>query len=124
MAFNCLDIVCLKMKNLNQDMLKRLELLYSLIQGQVCYFLYLYGDGKNFRMNNNFYSLYLRKNFKKLIATSQLYILFTNLQPDSTYGITQKISYQLKDKISLNFFVNKSLTNEIFNRTFGIQFNF
>ena len=112
------------MKNLSQDMLKRLELLYSLIQGQVCYFLYLYGDGKNFRMNNNFYSLYLRKNFKKLIATSQLYILFTNLQPDSTYGITQKISYQLKDKISLNFFVNKSLTNEIFNRTFGIQFNF
>ena len=87
-------------------------------------FLYLYGEGKNFRMNNNFYSLYLRKNFKKLIATSQLYILFTNLQPDSTYGITQKISYQLKDKISLNFFVNKSLTNEIFNRTFGIQFNF
>ena len=87
-------------------------------------FLYLHGEGKNFQMNNNFYSLYFRKNFNNLITTTQLYILFTNLQSDSLYGIAQKISYQIKDKIILNFFVNKSLTNEVFNRTFGVEFNF
>ena len=87
-------------------------------------FLYIHGEGKNFFMNNNFYSIYFRKSFKKLVTTSQLYILFTNLKPESTHGIAQKISYQLKDKISLNFFINKSLTDEVFNNTFGIQFNF
>jgi hypothetical protein len=50
--------------------------------------------------------------------------LFTSLEPNSSYGIAQKISYQLKEKISLNFFINKSLTNEIFNKTFGVQFYF
>ena len=87
-------------------------------------FLYLHGEGKNFEMSNNFYSVYFRKSFNKLVTNSQLYILFTSLEPDSSYGIAQKISYQLKDKISLNFFINKSLTDEIFNKTFGIQFYF
>lgn len=87
-------------------------------------FLYLHGEGKNFEMNNNFYSVYFRKTFKKLVSNSQIYILFTSLEPDSSYGIAQKISYRLKDKISLNFFINKSLTNEVFNKTFGIQFYF
>ena len=87
-------------------------------------FLYLYGEGKNFEMSNNFYSVYFRKKFNKLVTNSQLYILFTSLQLDSSYGIAQKISYQLKDKISLNFFINKSLTDDIFNKTFGIQFYF
>jgi len=87
-------------------------------------FLYLHGEGKNFEMNNNFYSVYFRKTFNKLVANSQFYILFTSLEPDSSYGIAQNISYKLKDKISLNFFINKSLTNEVFNRTFGIQFYF
>ncbi len=87
-------------------------------------FLYLHGEGKNFEMNNNFYSVYFRKTFNKLVANSQFYILFTSLEPDSSYGIAQNISYKLKDKISLNFFINKSLTNEVFNKTFGIQFYF
>lgn len=87
-------------------------------------FLYLHGEGKNFEMNNNFYSVYFRKTFNKLVANSQFYILFTSLEPDSSYGIAQNISYKLKDKISLNFFINKSLTSEVFNRTFGIQFYF
>ena len=87
-------------------------------------FLYLHAEGKNFEMSNNFYSVYFRKKFNKLVTNSQLYILFTSLQPDSSYGIAQKISYQLKDKISLNFFINKSLTDDIFNKTFGIQFYF
>ena len=86
--------------------------------------LYLHGGGKNFEMNNNFYSVYFRKSFYKLVTNSQLYILFSSLVPDSSYGIAQKISYQLKDKISLNFFINKSLTDDIFNKTFGIQFYF
>ena len=87
-------------------------------------FLYLHAEGKNFEMINNFYSLYLKKTFKKLITNSQFYILFTSLEPNSPFGIAQKISYQLKEKISLNFFINKSLTSEIFNKTFGIQFYF
>ena len=87
-------------------------------------FLYLHAEGKNFEMINNFYSLYLKKTFKKLITNSQFYILFTSLEPNSPYGIAQKISYQLKEKISLNFFINKSLTSDIFNKTFGIQFHF
>ena len=87
-------------------------------------FLYLHGEGNNFEMNNNFYSVYFRKTFNKLVANSQFYILFTSLEPDSSYGIAQNISYKLKDKISLNFFINKSLTSEVFNRTFGIQFYF
>ena len=87
-------------------------------------FLYLHAEGKNFDMNNNFYSIYFRKKFRKLITLSQFYILFTSLEPNSSYGIAQKISYQLKEKISLNFFINKSLTNEIFNKTFGVQFYF
>lgn len=87
-------------------------------------FLYLHGEGKNFEMSNNFYSVYFRKKINKLVTNSQLYILFTSLQLDSSYGIAQKISYQLKDKISLNFFINKSLTDDIFNKTFGIQFYF
>jgi hypothetical protein len=87
-------------------------------------FLYLHGEGKNFKMNNNFYSLYFMKKFDKLITNSQFYILFTSLNPNSSYGIAQKISYRLKEKISLNLFINKSLTNEIFNKTFGVQFYF
>jgi len=87
-------------------------------------FLYLHGEGKNFEMNNNFYSVYFRKTFNKLVANSQFYILFTSLEPDSSYGIAQNISYKLKDKISLNFFINKSLTSKVFNRTFGVQFYF
>ena len=87
-------------------------------------FLYLHGEGKNFEMNNNFYSVYFRKRFKKLVSNSQIYILFTRLEPDSSYGIAQKISYRLKDKINFNFFINKSLTNEVFNKTFGLQFYF
>ena len=87
-------------------------------------FLYLHGEGKNFEMNNNFYSVYFRKRFRKLVSNSQIYILFTSLEPDSSYGIAQKISYRLKDKISFNFFINKSLTNEVFNKTFGLQFYF
>ena len=87
-------------------------------------FLYLHGGGKNFEMNNNFYSVYFRKSFYKLVTNSQLYILFSSLVPDSSYGIAQKISYQFKNKISLNFFINKSLTDEVFNKTFGIQFYF
>lgn len=87
-------------------------------------FLYLHGEGKNFEMVNNFYSLYFRKSYNKLVTYSQLYILFTSIEPNSSYGIAQKISYQLKDKISLNFFINKSLTDQVFNKTFGIQFYF
>lgn len=87
-------------------------------------FLYLHGEGKNFQMNNNFYSLYFNKKINKIYADSQFYILFTSLEPDSSYGIAQKISYQLRDKISLNFFINKSLTDKVFNRTFGVQFGF
>ena len=87
-------------------------------------FLYLHAEGKNFEMNNNFYSVYFIKKFKKLVSNTQIYILFTSLEPDSSYGIAQKISYRLKDKISFNFFINKSLTNEVFNKTFGIQFYF
>ena len=87
-------------------------------------FLYLHGEGKNFDMNNNFYSVYFRKTLNKLVTNSQFYVLFTSLEPDSSYGIAQKISYQLKDKISVNFFINKSLTNEVFNKTLGVQFHF
>ena len=87
-------------------------------------FLYLHAEGKNFKMNNNFYSMYFIKKINKLVTNSQLYVLFTSLEPESSYGIAQKISYQLKDKISLNFFINKSLTDEVFNKTFGIQFHF
>ena len=97
---------------------------YSLNQNTDLLFLYLHGEGKNFEMSNNFYSIYFRKKYNRLIADSQFYILFTSLEPDSSMGIAQKISYQLKKKISLNFFINKSLTNEVFNRTFGIQFYF
>ena len=75
-------------------------------------------------MNNNFYSVYFRKTLNKLVTNSQFYVLFTSLEPDSSYGIAQKISYQLKDKISVNFFINKSLTNEVFNKTLGVQFHF
>ena len=87
-------------------------------------FLYLHGEGKNFEMNNNFYSVYFRKTFNKLVTNSQFYILFTNLEPDSSYGVAQTISYRLKEKISVNFFINKSLTNEVFNKTLGVQFYF
>jgi hypothetical protein len=87
-------------------------------------FLYLHGEGKNFQMNNNFYSIYLRKKIHKLVADSQLYILFTNLEPDASYGIAQKITYRLREKIRVNFFINKSLTDEVFNRTLGLQFDF
>lgn len=97
---------------------------YSLNQNTDLLFLYLHGEGKNFEMSNNFYSIYFRKKYNRLIADSQFYILFTSLEPDSSMGIAQKISYQLRKKISLNFFINKSLTNEVFNRTFGIQFYF
>lgn len=97
---------------------------YSLNQNTDLLFLYLHGEGKNFEMSNNFYSIYFRKKYNRFIADSQFYILFTSLEPDSSMGIAQKISYQLKKKISLNFFINKSLTNEVFNRTFGIQFYF
>lgn len=87
-------------------------------------FLYLHAEGKNFDMRNNFYSLYFRKKFNSFVTVSQFYILFTSLEPNSSYGIAQKISYKLKEKISLNFFINKSLTNEVFNKTFGVQFHF
>lgn len=97
---------------------------YSINQNTDLLFLYLHGEGKNFEMSNNFYSIYFRKKYNRLIADSQFYILFTSLEPDSSMGIAQKVSYQIKKKISLNFFINKSLTDDVFNRTFGVQFYF
>ena len=54
-------------------------------------FLYLHGEGKNFEMSNNFYSVYFRKSFNKLVTNSQLYILFTSLEPDSSWNCTKNI---------------------------------
>ena len=63
-------------------------------------FLYLHGEGKNFDMNNNFYSVYFRKTLNKLVTNSQFYVLFTSLEPDSSYGIAQKYPINLKIKLA------------------------
>ena len=88
-------------------------------------FLYMYGAGKNFEMTNNFYSFYLKKNFKKIITTSQFYTLYSNLsEKNPSYGIAQAVSYEFNKKVKFNFFINKSLTDDRFNNTFGLEYSF
>jgi hypothetical protein len=87
-------------------------------------FLYLHAEGKNFEMNNNFYSFYFEKKLNKWTATAQAYLLFTSLEPEPAYGVAQKVTYKFKDKININIFLNKSLVDEVFNRTLGLEFFF
>ena len=87
-------------------------------------FLYMHGIGRNFEMNNNFYSVYFQKIFKKIISTTQFYQLYTNLLDEPSSGIAQKFTFKMSKKIKLNLFVNKSIIGkDIFNRTFGIEFS-
>ena len=84
----------------------------------------MHGIGRNFEMNNNFYSVYFQKIFKKIISTTQFYQLYTNLLDEPSSGIAQKFSFKLNEKIKLNLFVNKSIIGkDIFNRTFGIEYS-
>ena len=89
-------------------------------------FLYMHAIGRNFEMNNNFYSVYFQKKIKKFLAVSQFYILYTSLLNEPSSGIAQNISYQLSKNMKLNFFLNKSISGEsdIFNKTFGIEYSF
>ena len=91
-------------------------------------FLYMHGVGRNFDMTNNFYSLYFHYEFKKIkiMTSSQIYVLYSDLLNEPSAGIAPKISLKLKEKILLNLFINRSFLGEdkIFNRTIGLQFNF
>ena len=91
-------------------------------------FLYMHGVGRNFDMTNNFYSLYFHYEFKKIkiMTSSQIYMLYSDLLNEPSAGIAPKISLKLKDKILLNLFINRSFLGEdkIFNRTIGLQYNF
>ena len=69
----------------------------------------MHGIGRNFEMNNNFYSFYFQKIFKKFIATTQFYQLYSSLASGPSAGIAQKISFVLSKKIKLNGFLNKSI---------------
>ena len=90
--------------------------------------LYMHGVGRNFDMTNNFYSLYFHCEFKKIkiMTSSQIYILYSDLLNEPSAGIAPKISFKLKEKILLNLFINRSFLGEekIFNRTIGLEFNF
>ena len=91
-------------------------------------FLYMHGVGRNFDMTNNFYSLYFHYEFKKIkiMTSSQIYILYSDLINKPTAGLARKISLKLKEKILLNIFFNRSFIGEekISNRTIGLEFNF
>ena len=91
-------------------------------------FLYMHGVGRNFDMTNNFYSFYFHYSFKKIkiMTSSQIYILYSDLLNEPTAGLARKISLKLKEKILLNIFFNRSFLGEekISNRTIGLEFNF
>ena len=89
-------------------------------------FLYMHGIGRNFEMNNNFYSFYFQKIFKKFIATTQFYQLYSSLASGPSAGVAQKISFMLSKKIKLNGFLNKSISGDedIFNKTIGVEYSF
>ena len=91
-------------------------------------FLYMHGVGRNFDMTNNFYSLYFHYEFKKIkiMTSSQIYMLYSDLLNEPSAGIAPKISLKLKEKILLNLFINRTFLGEdkIFNRTIVLQYIF
>ena len=86
--------------------------------------LYMHGEGRNFKMSNNFYALYFHKIFKKITVTSQIYTLNSTLLNESMLGIAQKVSFKLGEKLNLNLFFNSSIDSEeyISNKTIGLEF--
>ena len=87
-------------------------------------FLYMHGQGRNFKMNNNFYAFYFQKKLKNITAATQIYALHSSLLNQAMAGIAQKVSFRLKDKIILNLFINSSIAGEdyISNKTIGLEF--
>ena len=72
-------------------------------------------------MNNNFYSVYFVKKFTNWSPTHSYIFDFP------VWCLTPRMELHknilpLKDKISLNFFINKSLTDDIFNKTLAFNF--
>jgi hypothetical protein len=113
----------------NEDLRSRsvqeVRLYYPINKKTNLLFFYMHGEGKNFEMNNNFYSLYYMKTIGNWRTSTQGYLLFSSLSATNpSSGLAQTVSYLLDKKIKLNLFVNKSFTSDTFNKTVGLEFSF
>jgi hypothetical protein len=80
---------------------------------------YLHGEGRNNDFKTNFLALsttLVEGNFSFL---TQIY----GLDSDSTYGISETITYKVTKNIDFRGFANKTISNGKFNWTLGARYN-
>ena len=80
---------------------------------------YLHGEGKNLDFEVHFLAFNTTLTEGKFSFLTQLYALDIN----STYGISETISYKINKNIDLRGFANKTLSDGKFNWTIGARYN-